>query len=144
MMAKLYTSPLALPSGGRFCKRSNSGAVHSRSVARTALLIGFFYFQSHICKVHACSAVTCQLHFWRNNLDLLRATAVTRGWNGYRNKSQHRKSTLEKNIFPLLLPGLEPGTFRPRAGALTTEISPIPVFRKTLLLSTTRLERRCC
>ena len=23
---------------------------------------------------------------------------VTRGWNGYRNKSQHRKSTLEKKI----------------------------------------------
>ena len=34
-------------------------------------------------------AVTCHLHFWQNDRDLLRATAVTRGWNGYRNKSQH-------------------------------------------------------
>ena len=30
-------------------------------------------------------AVTCRLHFWQNDRDLLHATAVTRGWNGYRN-----------------------------------------------------------
>ena len=36
--------------------------------------------------VHACLAVTCHLHFWQNDQGLLRATAVTRGWNGYRNK----------------------------------------------------------
>ena len=45
-------------------------------------------------------AVTCHLHFWQNDRDFLRATAVTRGWNGYRNKSQHRESTLEKKIIP--------------------------------------------
>ena len=45
-------------------------------------------------------AVTCHLHFWQNDRDFLRATVVTRGWNGYRNKSQHRKSTLEKKILP--------------------------------------------
>ena len=38
----------------------------------------------HIRKVYACLAVTCHLHFWQNDRDLLRATAVTRGWNGYR------------------------------------------------------------
>ena len=59
-------------------------------------------------------AVTCHLHFWQNDQDLLRATAVTRGWNGYRNKSQHRKLTLEKKILLQLLLGLEPGTFRSR------------------------------
>ena len=42
------------------------------------------FMQNHIRKV------TCHLHFWQNDRDLLRATAVTRGWNGYRNKSQHR------------------------------------------------------
>ena len=36
-------------------------------------------------KPHACLAETCHLHFWHNDLGLLRATAVTRGWNGYRN-----------------------------------------------------------
>ena len=72
--------------------------------------------QSHIRKVYTCLAVTCHLHFWPNDRDLLRATAVTRWWNGYRNKSQHRKSTLEKKIHPSLQQGFEP--------ALTTELSP--------------------
>ena len=62
--------------------------------------------------MYACLAVTCQLHFWQNDRDLLRATAVTRGCNGYRNKSQHRKSTLEKKILPPLLQGFEPATFQ--------------------------------
>ena len=47
--------------------------------------------KSHIRKVYACLAVTCHLHFWQNDRDFLRATAVTRGWNGYRNKGQHRE-----------------------------------------------------
>ena len=31
-----------------------------------------------------CLAVTCHPHLWQNDQDLLRATAVTRGWNGHR------------------------------------------------------------
>jgi len=65
-------------------------------------------------KVYACLAVTCQLHFWQNDRDLLRATEVTRGWNGYRNKCLHRKSTLEKKILPPLQQGFEPTTFQSR------------------------------
>ena len=72
------------------------------------------FMQSHIRKVYACLAVTCHLHFWQNNRDLLRAAAVTRGWNGYRNKSQHRKSTLEKKIIPPLQQGFEPAKFQSR------------------------------
>ena len=72
------------------------------------------FMQSHIRKVYACLAVTCHLHFWQNDRDLLRATAVTRGWNRYRNKSQHRKSTLEKKILPPLQQGFEPATFQSR------------------------------
>ena len=63
------------------------------------------FMQSHIRKVYACLAVTCHLRFWQNDRGLLRATAVTRRWNGYRNKSQHRKLTLEKRILPPLLQG---------------------------------------
>ena len=48
--------------------------------------------QSHTHKVHECLAVTCHLHFWQNDWDLLCVTAVTRGWNRYRNKSQHGDS----------------------------------------------------
>ena len=66
------------------------------------------FMQSHIRKVYACLAVTCRLHFWQNDLDLLRVTAVSRGWKGYRNKSQHRKLTPEK------LQGFEPATFKSR------------------------------
>ena len=72
------------------------------------------FMQSHIRKVYACLAVTCHLHFWQNDRGLLRATAVTREWNGYRNKSQHRKLTLEKTILPPLLQGFEPATFQSR------------------------------
>ena len=72
------------------------------------------FMQSHIRKVYACLAVTCHLRFWQNDRGLLRATAVTRGWNGYRNKSQHRKLTLEKKILPPLQQGFEPATFRSR------------------------------
>ena len=68
----------------------------------------------HIRKVYACLAVTCHLHFWQNDRDFLRATAVTRGWNGYRNKSQHRKSTPEKKILPPFQQGFEPATFQSR------------------------------
>ena len=38
--------------------------------------------------MYACLAVTCHLHFGQNDRDLLRATAVTRGWNGYRNTEE--------------------------------------------------------
>ena len=68
--------------------------------------------QSHIRRVWTCLAVTCHLHFWQNDQDLLCATAVTRGWNGYQNKSRHRKLTLEKKILPPLLQGFEPATFQ--------------------------------
>ena len=70
--------------------------------------------QSHKRKTYACLAVTYHLHFWQNDRDLLRAAAVTRGWNGYRNKSQQRKSTLEKKILPPLQQGFEPATFQSR------------------------------
>ena len=74
--------------------------------------VPYHFMQSHICKVYACLAVTCHLHFWQNDRDLLRATAVTGGWNRYQNNSQHRKSTLEKKILPPLLQGFKPATFQ--------------------------------
>ena len=72
------------------------------------------FMQIHVRKMHACLDVTYHLHFWQNDRDLLRATAVTRGWNGHRNKSQHRKLTIEKKILPPLLQGFEPATFQSR------------------------------
>ena len=82
------------------------------------------FMQSHICKVYACLAVTCHQHFWQDDRDLLRATAVTRGWNGYWNRSQHRKLTLEKNFFCRSRRDSNPRPFNHESSALTIELSP--------------------
>ena len=82
-----------------------------------------------IRKVYACLAVTCHLHFWQNDRDFLRATVVTRGWNGYRNKSQHRKSTLEKKILPPFQQGFEPATFQSRVRRSNHWAIPAPNFK---------------
>ena len=47
--------------------------------------------------VYACLAVTCHLHFWQNDRNLLRATAVTRRWNGYWNESAQKVDPGEEN-----------------------------------------------
>ena len=60
----------------------------------------------HLHRAHVCLAVTCHLHFWQNDWDLLCVTVVTRGWNGYRVSTESwpwRKK--------MLLLGLEPETF---------------------------------
>ena len=93
------------------------------------------FMQSHIRKVYACLAVTCHLHFWRNDRGLLRATAVTRGWNGYRNKSQHRKLTLEKKILPPLLHRFESTTFRSRVRRSSYWAIPAPVHTSGMFLA---------
>ena len=84
--------------------------------------------------MYACLAVTCHLHFWQNDLGLLRATAVTRGWNGYRNKSQHRKSTLEKKILPPFQQGFEPATFRSRVRCSNHWAIPAPHHMKEYII----------
>ena len=62
--------------------------VRQRTVSR-------HFMQIHIHRVHACLAVTCHLHLWQNDQDLLCVTAVTQGWNRYWNESQYRKLTTE-------------------------------------------------
>ena len=74
----------------------------------------FMHILSHIHREYTRLVVTCHPHFRQNGGDLLRVTAVTRRWNGYRNKSQDRKLTLEKKIIPPLVPGIEPETSRSR------------------------------
>ena len=83
-----------------------------------------------IRKVYACLAVTCHLHFWQNDRDFLRATVVTRGWNGYRNKIQHRKSTLEKKILPPFQQGFEPATLQSRVRRSNHWAIPAPCSRE--------------
>ena len=56
---------------------------------------------------------------------------VTRGWNGYRNKSQHRKSTLEKKILPPFQQGFEPATFQSRVRRSNHWAIPAPYVPRT-------------
>ena len=85
------------------------------------------FTQSHIRKVHACLAVTCHLHFWQYDRALLRATTVTRDDTDteirvstesrpWRRKFSHR-SCRDSN----------PRPFHHESGALTTELSPLPM-----------------
>ena len=63
---------------------------------------------------------------WNCSRDLLHATAVTRGWNGYRNKSQHRKSIPWRRKFSRRsCRDSNPRPFSHESGALTTELSPV-------------------
>ena len=104
--------------------------------------------KSHIRKVYACLAVTCHLHFWQNDRNFLCATVVTRGWNGYRNKSQHRKSTLEKKIILPFQQGFEPATFQSRVRRSTHWAIPAPSHMIACLLAYialfSALEQTCC
>ena len=88
------------------------------------------FIRIHIHRVHVGLAVTYHLRFWQNGRDLLRATAVTRGWNGYRNKSQHRKSTLEKKILPPPLRGFELATFQSRVRHSNHRAIPAPANKE--------------
>ena len=91
------------------------------------------FMQSHTRKVYVCWAVTCHLRFWQNDRDLLRSTAVIRGWNGYGNNSQHRKLTLEKKIFPPLCRDSNPRPLNHESDVLTTELSLLPIYIYTYM-----------
>ena len=84
------------------------------------------FLQSHMRKVYACLAVTCHLHFWQNDRGLLRATAVTREWNGYRNESAQKVDPGEEKFSRRSCRDSNPRPFDHESGALTTELSPPP------------------
>ena len=58
---------------------------------------------------------------------LLRASAVTRGWNRHPNKSQRTNLTLEKKILPPLQPGFELATFRSGVQRFIIKLPRLPV-----------------
>ena len=67
---------------------------------------------------------------------------VTRGWNGYRNKSQHRKSTLENKILPPFQQGFEPATFQSRVRCSNHWAIPAPTVyaRRAVTVNDDRLQ----
>ena len=87
---------------GSFCGCCMAGATWNAAVSAQVLCTPFNHAPCYSVTSFKATQVTCHPHFWQNDRDLSRATAVTRGWNGYQNKSQHRKLTLEKKILPPL------------------------------------------
>ena len=76
------------------------------------LFLNIFYYSACL-NIHRSGVLTALFGCYMDGAgDRLRATAVTRGWNGYRNKREHRKLTLEKTVILPFLPGLKPETFR--------------------------------
>ena len=108
-------------------------SVSARSVYTIQPCTVSLHAKPHIRKVYVCLAVTCYLRFWQDDRGLLRATAVTQGWNGYRNKSQHRKLTLEKKILPPPQQGFEPATFRSRVWCSNHWAIPAPQVYNSLV-----------
>ena len=45
------------------------------------------FIQSHRRRMHECLTLTCHLHFWQNDQDLLLSAVSTQGWNRYQHKS---------------------------------------------------------
>ena len=48
-------------------------------------------------KMYACFDVSSYLHFWQNDRGLIRATAVTRGWNGHQLRVSKKVNAGEVN-----------------------------------------------
>ena len=71
--------------------------------------------------------VTCSLHFWQNDRGLFTCHCGNTGVEWTPNKSQHTKLTLEKKIFPPLLPGFELATFRSRVRRSNQQAIPAPL-----------------
>ena len=76
--------------------------------------------------MYACLAVTCHLRFWQNDRGLLRATAVTRGWNGYRNRVSTENWPWRRKFSRRSNGDSNPRPFDHESGALTTELSLLP------------------
>ena len=91
-------------------------------IAAVLALVLCHFMQSHVYKVCACLTVTCHLHFWQNDRDLLCATEVIWGWNGYRNKSTESWPWRRKFSWRSCR-DLNPRPFNHESGALTTELS---------------------
>jgi len=73
------------------------------------------HFTSLQAKPHTLGACvfsrSCHLHVWQIDWDLLLAAALKRGTD---TEIREQKVDLGEEILPLLLPGLEPATFRSR------------------------------
>ena len=97
---------------------------------------------NHIRNVHACLAVTYHLHFWQNDQDLSRATAVTRGWNDTEIRVSTESRPWRRKFSRRSSRDSNPRPFNHESGALTTELSP-PLPSLTPPLTAFMCARHC-
>ena len=88
------------------------------------------FIQSHIGRVYMCLAVTCHMHFWQNDWDLLCATAVTQGWNGYEIRVSTERWPWRKKISRWSCRD-EPGTFQSQLWRSNQWAIPTPTMTHT-------------
>ena len=72
--------------------------------------------------MHACLGVTCHLHFWQNERGLLRATAVSRGWNGHRIRVSTQSGLWRSKFSRRSCRDSNSQTFDHESGALTNKL----------------------
>ena len=83
------------------------------------------FMQSHIRKAYVCLAVTCHLHFWQNDWDRLRVTAVTRGGTDTEIRVSTESRPWRRKFSSRSSRDSNPRLFNHESGALTTELSPL-------------------
>ena len=96
------------------------------------------FMQIHIPRMHACLVVTCHLHFWQNDRDLLRATAVTRGGTDTEIRVSTESRPWSRKFSRRSRRGSNLRPSNHESGAVTTELSP-PRERGVCAVSYTHL-----
>ena len=89
--------------------------------------------------MYVCLGVTCHLHFWQKEPGSLTYHCGNTCVERTPNKSRHTKLTLEKKIFPPLLPGFELATFRSRVRCCNQQA--VPTLPTSCPDSTNKLSR---
>ena len=81
------------------------------------------FMQSHKRKVYACLAVTCNLHFWQNDLDLLRVATVTQVGTVTEIRVSTESRPWRRKFSCRSCRDSNPRPFSHESGALNTELS---------------------
>ena len=89
---------------------------------RAAYSTHFDFVGTRVYAVYACFSVTCHLHFWQNGRGLLRATAVTWGWNGHRIRVGTQSGLWRRKFSCRSCRGSNSQPFDHESGALTNKL----------------------
>ena len=81
---------------------------------------------------NSAKSACINMHFGQNDLDLLCATAVTRGWDGSEIRVSTESWREKKETLPLLLSGLYRATFRSRVRHSNHWAIAVPWFKLAL------------